>query len=266
MPAIAARAPRCDVAVAAGGTALAEAVAQAPKGARLCLAAGSHAGGFALDKSLTLIGTPGAVPTVIQGNSRSPALHIDDDGLAIRLQGLTLSGGTSDAGGGLAVYGRGKVTLVDTIFRNNRAGMTGGGGLYARAGLLTVENCRFEANDGRQGGAVFLDQALKAEFKRCTFTGNRGVQAGALRISEAAEATFKACQLHDNAGQDGASVRISATKSRKPTVVFDHCTIDDGLLVNGPEIVGDITIKGSKLPASWKTTPNLQDGGSNTFN
>lgn len=255
------KAAACDVQVPAGGRGLADALAKATTGARLCLASGEHQGGLALDKSVTLVGDAGAA---IVGTGRGAVLRIEDDGLAVRLEGLTVRGGVADAGGGLAIHGRGKVAIENCTFLGNKAGRTGGGALYARGGLLTVENTTFDGNTGRQGGAVFLDQALKAEFKRCTFAHNRGELGGALRAAEGIEVALKACTLTDNVGGDGAAVKVSGTKSRKATVSFDHCLVSDGALVNGPEIPGNVSARGSTLPASWKAA-GLEDRGTNTF-
>lgn len=254
---------RCDIRVAAGGTALADAVSKAPTGARLCLAAGTHSGGVVLDKSLTLVADGGEA--IVVGTPRMSALRVEDDGLAIALEGLTLSGGTADAGGGLAVFGRGKVRVVNCTFRHNHAGMLGGGGLYARSGLVEVSGTTFASNEGRQGGAVMLDQAVRAEFSRCTFTGNRGEMGGALRVVEGAQVVLKASTFRDNAANDGAAWRVSATRSRKPEIKVDHCTIDDALLVNGPDIPGEIEFKGTRAPASWKSVVGVKDGGGNTW-
>ena len=251
----------CDVQVEAGGTFLQDAVAKATTGNRLCLAPGIHKGGFALDKSLTVAGVAGSI---IEGSGRGSVLRIEDDGLAIRLEGLTIRGGNADAGGGLAIHGRGKVTIADCTFAANKAGMVGGGGLFARGGLLQLERCTFDGNDGRQGGAVLLAQALKAEFTRCTFTGNRGEQAGAIRATEGIELALKACSFVGSSGQDGAVLRISGTKSRKPKISLDHCTIDAGTLINGPAIAGEISARNSTLPQSWKTAA-LDDRGHNTW-
>ena len=263
--ALAASPTHCDVAVPAGGTALADAVASAKAGTRLCLAAGTHAGGFAIDKSLTLLGIAGSDATTITGTPKTAVLRIDDDGLAVRLEGLTLSGGSNDAGGGLAINGRGKVDVTACRFTGNTAGMVGGGGLYARAGLLNVSGCQFEGNSGRQGGAIMLDQALKATFTRCTLRDNRGELGGALRVSEGVQVAFKATEIRKNVGQDGSCVRVSGTTSRKPNVVFDHCTIGDGQLINGPDITGYVAAKSSTLPASWKAVHSLQLLGNNTL-
>lgn len=255
----------CDVQVPAGGTALADAIDKAAAGARLCLAAGEHVAGVALVRSVTLVGTEGAAKTVVKGTGRGPVLRVDEDGLSLRIEGLTLTGGVADAGGALAVRGRGKVHVADCIVRANKAGMLGGGGLYARAGLLTVERTTFEGNEGRQGGAVFLDQVVKADFNRCAFTGNRADVAGALRVGEGAQATVKTSTFAGNTAPAGEAVQVSGTTSRTPTVALQHCEVSDGGLVNGPEIPGAIRLQNNKLPASWRGLAGVKDEGGNSF-
>ncbi|MFZ4579670.1 MAG: hypothetical protein ACOYOB_14865 [Myxococcota bacterium] len=253
--------------VAAGGTALAQAVEAAPAGARLCLAAGEHAGGLSLPRSITLVGAEGAEKTVLKGDGRGAVLRVDEDGLAIHLEGLTLTGGVADAGGGLSVFGRGKVVVHDCVFTNNRAGMVGGGGLYAREGLLTVLRSTFRDNQGRQGGAVYLDCVVRAELQRCTFQTNEAESGGALRVTEAVELEVKASTFAGNrstAGQDG-TLRASGTRSRAPQVELSHCDVADGGVVNGPEIPAQIRLKNSKVPVSWRSVAGVADHGGNAF-
>ena len=243
----------CDIHIAAGGSALAEAVAQAPGGARLCLEPGEHLGGFSLTRSITLVGVQGTDKTILKASGPTPVLRVDDDGLAIRIEGLTLQGGEADAGGGLRISGRGKVQVADCRFAANRAGMIGGGGVYASQGLLSIERSAFDANQGRQGGALFLDGVVHAELTRCSFEGNRADAGGAVRIAEAAKATFKASTFKDNhAGSEANTLAVSGTRSRIPSVTLDHCSVHDGSVVNGPEIPGDIRLKTSQVPASWR--------------
>lgn len=261
----AAAAPRCDVQVPAGGDHFAAAVANARTGDRLCLAAGDHMGGVSIDKSLVVIGTAGAAATRIVGNSRAAALRVDEDGLSVRIEGVTLSQGHAEAGGGLAVYGRGKVQVADCVFSANHAGQYGGGGLYARAGLLQVERTRFEGNDARQGGGVFLDQALRAELTRVTFEANRATHAGHLRVTEGVELTVKNSQFGGFEASDGVAVHVSGTRSRKPDVRLQFCEVASGALQNGADIPGAITLQNSKVPNTWKQVSGVVDAGGNTF-
>lgn len=252
----------CDIQVAAGGTALADALEQAPSGARLCLAPGQHSAGLVLARSVTLIGVEGSDKTVLMGPGRVAVLRVDDDGLAIRIQGVTLQGGDTDAGGGLAVRGRGKVQVADCRFTGNRAGMIGGGGVYARAGLLTVERCSFDHNKGKQGGGMFLDMVVHAELTRCTFEANEATIGGGLRIAEGVQVDVKAGTFRQNSASDGPNaLTVSGTRSRIPHVVLDHVTVEDGGIVNGPDIAGEVRLKSCRVPASWRGVPGVVDAG-----
>ncbi len=250
--------------VPAGGHALADALAKAPSGARLCLQAGEHEGGISLTRSVTLIGVAGAEKTILKAPPRLAVVSVDEDGLSIRLAGLTLQDGQSDAGGGLRVQGRGKVQVSDCRFTNNRADMVGGGALYARAGLLTLERCQLDHNQARQGGAIFLDQVVHAELTRCIIADNSADFAGALRIAEGVVVAVKVTTMSGNVGRDGVGVHVSGTRSRVPTVDFQHCSIADGELSNGPEIPGVIHLQSSKVPSQWRALAGVVDQGGNS--
>lgn len=251
--------------VKAGGDYLAQALAACTKGAHLTLEAGEHAGDLTIDKSVTLVGAAGADAVIVRGTGRGPVVRIDEDGLAVRLQDLTLTGGVAEAGGGLAVFGRGTVALVGCVIQGNQAGMLGGGGVYARAGLLQMDGCRLVGNTGRQGGGLMLDMAMKAELQRCRLEDNRADIGGAVRIAEGADVTVKGSSLSRNTAQDGSCMKVSGTRSRQPKVQLDVCEVDAGTLINGPEIPAQIAFKNCKLPASWKTVTGVTDGGGNTW-
>lgn len=251
--------------VKSGGDYLAQALAGCPKGAHLSLEAGEHAGDLTIDNSVTLAGAAGAEAVIIRGSGRGPVLRVDEDGLAVRIQDLTLTGGVAEAGGGLAVFGRGTVNLTGCIIQGNQAGMLGGGGIYARAGLLQLDSCRLTGNSGRQGGGLMLDMAMKADLQRCRWEDNRADIAGALRIAEAAEVTVKGGTFKGNLAKDGSCLKVSGTRSRQPKVMLEVCDVDGGHLVNGPEIPGQITLKSCKVPASWKSVAAVTDGGGNTW-
>lgn len=255
---------QCTVMVDAGAHHLADALAKAPTGARLCLAPGVHEGGLTLVRSVTLQAQAGD-PVIVRGTGRAPVFRIDDDGLAVRLQGLTVQGGVAEAGGGLLVNGRGKVQVSDCIFEQNQGGLVGGGAVYVRAGLLALERCVLRNNRGRQGGALMADMATRVELTRCQLLDNQAEIGGALRVAEAAEVVVKASVLQRNVGGDGASVHVSGTRSRKPQLRLDHTEIADGNLINGPALPGDVTVAGCRLPQSWKSASGLHNTGRTTF-
>ncbi len=252
-------------AVPAGGTALADAVKAAKEGALLCLEPGEHAGGIALDRSITLVGAEGAAHTTIKGSGRGPVVSINEDGQSIYIGGVTLTGGSAEEGAGVSVRAYGEVTITGCVFRANHAGGYGGGGLYARGGRLVVRDTTFEANTGNQGGAVLLDQAMKAEFTGCRFVMNEGHLGGALRVREGVEGTFKKCVFRGNKSPEGSVLNVTASSTRSPVLVIDTCDVQDGTIWNSGTHRGKVTVKGSKLPAAAKGAEGLTDGGGNTY-
>jgi len=254
---------RAGVRVPAGGASLSEALASARAGETLLLEPGEHIAGLTIDRSVTLVGLDGSEATTLRGPGRSAVLAVEEDGLHLAIEGLTLThGAASEAGGGLAVRGRGVVRVRGCAFVRNRGGLFGGGGLYARAGLLEVEDTLFLHNDARQGGAALVDGATHAEFKRCRFTGNNGERGADLRVTEGVVLAVKASSF---AGGAGAALFVSGTASRAPEVTIDHCEIASGTLEVSSEHPGRITAKGCRLPASWRGTSGLVDGGANTY-
>jgi hypothetical protein len=253
----------CTAVIDAVPGALAQALAQAKSGDQLCLAAGEHVGSFAITQSVTLRPQVAGAVVVLRGEGAGAVLRIDADGLAVRLSGLTIRGGRATAGGGLSIFGRGRVQVSDCVFEDNEGGQLGGGGLYARAGHVTIERCTFQRNRGRQGGAVFFDMAMRGELSRCVLQGNHAEWGGALRVAEAAEVTVKVSQFSGNTADDQSTIRISGTRSRTPTLLLDHCQVSDGGLINGPDIAGAVTARASRLPAAWKAL--LGPRGGNTW-
>jgi hypothetical protein len=250
-----------EVQVPATSGALQKALETAPAGARLVLAAGVHDGGLTVTKSVTLLGA-GVGKTTIRAPGRFSVLRIDQDGLNVRIEGVTLQGGVAGEGGGLRAAGRGKLTVVDCAFTGNKAGMGGGGGLYARFGLLHVERTVFSGNDGKRGGGVYLETA-RAEFVRCLFRDNAGETGGGVQVGADVEVAFKACTWQGNksSADADAALHVAGARAMQPKVEV-AASEADGALVNGN---GTVRIQSSKVPARWKVVAGVKDGGGNTW-
>jgi hypothetical protein len=142
------------------------------------------------------------------------------------------------SGGAVAVSGYGRVTIEDSVFKNNALGGAGGGLLVlasTRAPLhADIARCTFEANQSAdEGGAAFLSGGeLYARIVGCEFIKNHAPYHGALRVSHNgppeqvlvvdslfdgntatyvcgaafAEATFSGCVFHANAAENGGAL------------------------------------------------------------
>ena len=254
--------PCTGIPVPPGAGTLASAVAEAPAGATLCLAEGDYEALIEVTRSLTVVGVPGR--TVLRGSGRGAILAVQEDGLALRVEGVVFAGGVARAGGALALGGASRVVLAGCTFRGNRAGQYGGGALYASHGELEVTDGRFEDNEGPQGGAVLLDGVVRARFTGGEFTGNRAEQGGAVRAREGAEATFRGVAFHGNrgAGADGA-LRFGGSSSRQPRVVLEGCTLADPVAADVP-YGGQVRVKDCTVPKGTLAGAGVVDAGGNT--
>ncbi len=142
---------------------------------------GTCEGNFAINKDLTLIGTPGAV------------LSADDDGVVITIpnphtitiRSIEITDGQGTMGGGIEAPDAGPLTLDHVTFDDNvqiaTTEASGGAVLYVGSDL-TITHCTFTANQAEvygangqfaQGGAVWARG--KTAIDHTTFTGNRAV-------------------------------------------------------------------------------------------
>ena len=194
-------------------------------GATVVLAPGVHMGGFAIECSLTLRGEPGAV---LDAHRSGPVLRVDQDGLSVSVEGLTLRGGAGEAGGGLLLTGWSEVALHNVCLEDNEATLSKGGiggGAYLFRGVLTAEDCTFR--DNRAGGGNDLAVGGSA---RCFVRG--GFFAGDVACREGAELTITGAHI------TGRLVLRGST-TRAPQVSLKGARIDGGVVndVNLPATV-----------------------------
>ena len=115
------------------------------------------------------------------------------------LEGLTVTGGNADHGGGASLHG--DVLLQHCDFLDNQA--TVGGALFATGGVQ-VEASHFAENSARKaGGAVWLEGENSA-LTNCVLTRNGAPDAvtaggGALWLTDRAQLAF--CTIAENAAQ-----------------------------------------------------------------
>ena len=114
---------------------------------------GTHLG-VTNNGSLTIIG-PGADLLNISGNNRSRVFYIDN--FRTLIDGITISSGYGDAGGGIYIASNALLILNSSIVSNNGEYAKGfaheGGGIYiSNGGLLNLNNSTVSNNKVRSGG------------------------------------------------------------------------------------------------------------------
>ena len=101
------------------------------------------------DPATTTIIGPGARFLSISGGRKSRVFDIEGGSLA--LEGVTITGGRADRGGGIWNEG-GRLSLTDVILRNNSARALGGG--LFNSGAATLTDVSVVGDSARVGGGI----------------------------------------------------------------------------------------------------------------
>ncbi|GLS27690.1 hypothetical protein [Marinibactrum halimedae] len=152
------------------------------------------------------------------GNSR--VFNVDNPGYSSELyqapvlNGLIISGGYSENGGGAGINLTGTLYLSNSIVENNQA--RDGAGIYARTaespidpsgGYLTIENSQVRNNQGqRDGGGIYALTGLN--IYRSTISGNDALNLGGGVVSKGATEVVNST-VANNSAETGAGFYAS---------------------------------------------------------
>jgi len=153
-----------------------------------------------LGKAITVRSTdpsdPGIVAqTVIDGSGGRAISIFTGESVNTVVEGFTVTGGQSDKGGGLAIFGS-DPTIRDMVFTGNQAAQ--GGAVYITVSSSLLERCRFEGNSADRGGAVYLYATTRARIHDSTFIGNEAARNGGAISSRYADLRLYRCVLAEN--------------------------------------------------------------------
>ena len=128
-----------------------------------------NAGTWPEGKSLTLSGA-GADDTTIDANQTGAVLRVA--GGAVRVEDLTLTGGSSPFGGG--IDSDGDLTVTDAVITGN-ASQGDGGGIFADSGSVTVTRSTISNNRALSyGGGIAAEGGAKLLVSTSTLSANTG--------------------------------------------------------------------------------------------
>jgi len=143
------------------------------------------------------------------------------------LDGLTITDGYHDQGGGINFSDCARPTVTNCIFRENRASL--GGGAYAESGP-TLSNCTFSNNSADGGGGLYNngdDADCAPVLSDCTFVGNAVTHNGGAiyNLGRGAKPVMTNCQFIGNSVSDGGGGAVRNNVSGSPT--FVNCLFAD---------------------------------------
>lgn len=146
-----------------------------------------------------------------------------DEETNLTIRNLTFENGLVNDGEGGAIYSRGALTLINTTFINNQAGLNGGAISQYTNGPVMIRNSTFTGNtSGGSGGAIFVREAdltiENSTFDQNTATNGGGAVdtylVGDLRI---ADTTFSANRTDSGVG---GALNLSESTSTLQNLTF----------------------------------------------
>lgn len=164
-------------------------------------------------------------------------------GSSLSLNGLTITGGTGDAGygGAIYVYSDASLRVEDCTFSGNSAGQYGGA-IFADGGLEII-NSTFESNNAlEQGGAIWVSSSTAATITGSTFVTNSVFSVstdgygGAIYVDSSTTIAITNSTFSQNSAksQGGAVYSAFATASVVNATFYGNTTTqsDGGALYN----------------------------------
>jgi predicted outer membrane repeat protein len=140
--------------------------------------------------------------------------HSDRVGFTMTIQDCRFEQNSALEGGAIYAFGEARLTIVNTIFRDNNA-IYGGAAVDREGGVSSYRNSAFIRNHAaRDGGAFYADYGSRVTFEGVDFDGNQALEKGGaiFLISRASQlgptaVSVKKSKFTGNEAPDGAGVR-----------------------------------------------------------
>lgn len=233
---------------------LAQRLRTAEEGARIELPAGRIEGTFVLPRAVTLVGQ-GASETVIDGKGRGAVFSVDAVGTPVRLEGMTITGGRSRAGGGLSIDNGAQVSLRRVRLEDNRAASGRGGAINLDRGRIALERCELVMNRAIEGGAIFVGGDAEGALHECWLAQNSAERGGALGITGGARVRLEACRLEENqAARKAHHLYTWGSSASRPQielvkVAFGDVRSEGASIVNESDFKAEFTLEHTTWPS-----------------
>ena len=175
----------CDLDVPTDHPTVQGAIDAAAPGDLVCVQPATWIGGLDFGgKSVHVLGVAGPLGTVIDAVGLGPVVTFasGETGSAT-LQGLTLTGGSAENGGGVWIEGA-SPTLIDVVITGNVASANGGGVAIAGASSPAFEEVVIQDNSAAgTGGGVHLGPAASLQITGSVIESNQALSGGGLAVS-----------------------------------------------------------------------------------
>lgn len=186
------------------------------------VAAGTYYERITLKSDVYVLGA-GKIVTTINGQSLGVVVTATNVNSAAKLDGFTITNGSSVRGGGIYLN-NGDLTISNCrILTNQTSGtLAKGGGIYCSSGSsATIENCNILLNTSKHGGGIYIDNCAPT-ISNCQIYSNTATGddhgGGIYLTGSSSSGLIIDCAISDN---DGSGVRCGIYSH--PTI--ESCTI-----------------------------------------
>jgi len=162
-------------------------------------------------------------------------LYVGADGAAVKLEGISLTGGKAANGGNLAMAQKSEVTLDRATLTGGKA-TANGGNVYAGGGMLGIQSGTIEGGNAATGGNIYVDSSAAVTQSNGTVTGGKATaNGGNLYIGSGASYI-----LQGGAVENGVITRDGAA----------NIDARGTLTVSGGRITGGVRVDGQGQPVA----------------
>jgi hypothetical protein len=183
---------------------LADAVAAAGTGGTIRICPGQYVGRFRIERDVTIVSVGSDALAVVLTDTDGPIVDIDN-GVAVTIRNLTISGTTRGFVGGIRAFGTLRledVRVVDHV-ESGAGGRFGAGGVDCSDCALTLERCLIEGNTTSFSGAgLKISTASSVTITDSDIRNNRAEDRGGGINIERGAVTLTGCRIDGNIADD----------------------------------------------------------------
>ncbi|MHC4213628.1 MAG: BACON domain-containing protein [Planctomycetota bacterium] len=165
------------------------------------------------------------------------------EGASSVLDGLTITGGSADVGGGIYCDGTSPTIKRCVVSGNNATSY--GGGIYADNGSAIVSNCVFRDNSCDWiGGGLILYNCTDARLVNSIIAGNSATYGGGLEVTDSG-VVIGGCTFSDNSATMGGAVDVYGSSNASiSNSIFWGDSAGTGAEINGSAVVSYSNVEG----------------------
>jgi alpha-tubulin suppressor-like RCC1 family protein len=184
--------------------------------------------------------------SLILRNGKMTGTEVDDgggalyllDGSRVTIQDSLLRNNSAYSGGAVAARSGTQVTILNSEFADNTS-QDMGGAILAYEATLTVSNSRFSGNvSGIGGGAVFLDTGGTYVFEDSTFTGNHATAGGGIYVIQGLSLSLivRRNLFSGNSADNSGGALLYAEGRASPPILVENNTFQNNSAQQGGAI------------------------------